>query len=129
MMIRNLINDRFLAVTSIEMIVLGLFLSSVRDVFSEPNNIRTFLTHAQDPIVFCILISVGTFGIVVCMYDIKTYRAHRWALTLQVAAWSAYLAVFTWHDIRTGNPIGLTSYFILFIIFRVLGELKYGKTT
>ncbi|WP_268914134.1 hypothetical protein [Lentilactobacillus sp. SPB1-3] len=128
--------NRFMAITGIETLLLGVYLMYVSNVFANHryphmhhNQPAIILQHAQDPYLAIILVIIGTYAILVAMYDMQQKFAKRIALTSMLSIWSAYLAAFIYRDLLMGSPISLDSLLIACIVVRIFLELWIGMQT
>lgn len=124
-MLRNLKINRFIFLTGLETIILGIYLIVVSNLIVVP----PFFSHAQDPIVAVLLVVIGNFSVIVALFNVNAYHARRWALDAMLMIWTLYFIVFIVNDIDEPGPIGLGTIFTGFVIIRLFLELSWGDKT
>lgn len=127
----NVRRNYFMMITGVQTLALGAYLIYTANVFKEPptDHLRHIIQHAQDPYLGILLVSVGTLAVAVAILDTNKYRAKRFALVAMVMVWTAYFALFVWHDMHVPGPMKFGTILIGFVLVRLFVELAWGDKT
>lgn len=121
-----------LIISGFETLFLGAYLIYVQNLFTVPprrmHRFGQIAMHAQDPMLAVILIVVGSFAVVVGLWNVREFFVNRVTLVAMIGVWSAYFVVFFWHDLNRPGPLGFATILIGFVIVRLFVESRWGDS-
>lgn len=121
---KHSIENRFLLLTGLETIILGMYFVTRSFVFMRPDFLNTLASHVDDPPFATFLIVIGAFCTFTALFDIQPMI--RWCYGIAEFIWTVYALAFLLQDIEFNGHIGIATWLMFFIAIRTLFESWAG---
>ena len=120
----NIKNNYFIIISGLETLLLGSYLLYVANLFTDKlplyDHFHHIIQHAQDPWLAIILVVIGTFAIMIALFDLNKFRVRLIAITSMTMIWSVYFVVFLVHDVYSPEHIGFGTILVGFVVIRLI---------